>query len=1170
MENFNIIQNKLNSFIKRYYTLQLLKGSILFVSIGAFIFLVLLSVEYFLWLSSKGRLALLSLLILAEFFLLYKHIIVPILYLIKIKKGISEENAAKIIGDHFPEVNDKLYNLFDLKSNPDQSELLLASIEQRSSKLRSLDFSKAINFDSVLNQFKYLLGPVLIVALIWLSGSISSFFGSYDRVLNYNASFTPPAPFSFSLLNTDLRVYENEDYLIELQTVGKVRPDVVYIRMDGADYVMQESNGIFTYLIKAPSASIDFEFLSSEVSSQEFTLMVLKTPSIVDFELSVKYPSYIKKTNENFKNIGNLVIPEGTKVQWRLKSNNTTAINLKTIDTSYAFTRLNSNFEFKKLIRSNFEYAISTSNEHVTDFETLKYALRVVKDEFPLINVTQVLDSLQPNIRFFRGDVADDYGLKDVSIVYFETNSRDALKKVVLKNTNSSTDSFYYTYPSGLAIKDNVPYSFYFEVADNDGVNGSKITKSEVFTMAILDDNQLKDKQLETQQNLISNFDKSIDKFKNQTESLDKINNEQKQKENLSFNDKQKVSNFLEKQRLQEDQMQKFSKQLKENLQNLNKNDKLNELLQERLERQELQAEKNKKLLEELQKVADKINKEELSKRLEDVAKKQKSGQRNLEQLLELTKQYYVTEKVAQIAKDLEKLSEKQELLSKMKMLEFKEKDANKNQEKLNLDFNEIDKSLKELEIDNNQLKKPLDLDIDKNLSKEVKTDQKAALEEINKQQGQEQSSESAMAKSETNKAAKKQKAASDKMKQMAEKLQQSASSSSSSSVTEDAEVLRQILDNLLVFTFKQETLMEQLGAEQGSFVNQAKSILKQQELKTLFEHIDDSLFALSLRVPEISESINTEISEVFYNIDKANDAISESNSFTGIGYQKYVLNSGNTLSDLLVNVLDNMNQSMKSGKGEGQGQDFQLPDIIKAQSKLNDQMKKGGEGSPSPANQGEKGNEGQQGEEGDSGSEGQQGKEGQKGEGNKQGSQGQKGGVKGESGKTGEGNGGQNGQEGKGQGNGSNNGNGNQGISEAEMKEIYEIYKEQEVIKQQLEEQLNNLIENADRNLAQKLIRQMNDFQENLLENGITRNTLDKANIIQYELLKLEGAALKQGKKNERESNTNLNKFMNPITTKPKSFSDYNIEEEILNRQVLPLRQNFQNKLKEYFKAND
>ena len=405
-------------------------------------------------------------------------------------------------------------------------------------------------------------------------------------------------------------------------------------------------------------------------------------------------------------------------------------------------------------------------------------------------------------------------------------------------------------------------------------------------------------------------------------------------------------------------------------------------------------------------------------------------------------------------------------------------------------------------------------------------------------------------------------------MKELASKLEQSSSCAGGSNATEDAEVLRQILDNLVTFTFKQEALIDQLNQEQNVFKNQSRIIVKQQKLKSLFEHVDDSLFALSLRVTEISESINKEVTDIYYNLDKAVENITESNNYQGISYQKYVLNSGNTLSDMLASILENMQQNMMSGKGKGSGEDFQLPDIIKGQGELNKKL--GDAGKEGVRKSGEKGSDGKEGKEGQKGSDGTSGKDATNGEGGKSGEKGKGTGSQGNDGQNGKDGKGSNGNEGNGENGQGANGNGNYGLSEEGSKEIYQIYKEQEMLKSKLEEQLQNMINADDRRLGEKLIRQMEDFQNNLLENGVTRSTIDKATIIQYQLLKLEGAAMKQGKKNERESNSNKNQFVNPILSRPDLFDNYRNENEILNRQVLPLRQNYQGKIKKYFEQND
>ena len=1148
MDSYNHIKDKLKGFINKYYSNILLKGSLLFLSLGALFFMFFLGVEYFLWLGKTGRMLLFIFMVLVETFLLYRYILKPIFYLLHLKRGIDDRYASKLIGDHFPEVSDKLINLLDLSENKEQSELLMASIQQRSSHLVGLNFSKAINFKEAIAKAKYLVVPILFMIFIWVTGNFTSFFTSYIRVVNYDLAYSQPAPFNFSILSKDLHVYKNKSFTIALGIEGKIKPEFVYVVTGNQKYLMQNQNGIFEYTINAATQSFEFYFEANGFNSIPYYLKVIEPPTILDFELTLDYPGYTSQPSEIIKSVGNATILEGTKVTWKVKAEHTDRVALKALDTVVNFNENANFFEHSKTIFSNFNYAITTSNSAVHDFENLAYSFKVIKDEAPKIMVQQTMDSLVSNESYFLGTVSDDYGMAYVQLVCYEMAEPGKKQIVHLLQPTNTLEKFYYTFPSGLDLDKDKAYSFYFEVMDNDAVNGGKIAKSEVFNSIILNDNQLNSSKLDVQKALISNVEKAIREIRNQSESLDNITDGQKEKSSLSFDDQRRITNFLQKQEFQENQMQKFSKQLKDNLGKTNQDDPLNKLLQERLERQELEAERNKKLLEELKDIADKINKEELTQKLESLAKNQKNGQRNLEQLVALTKRYYVTEMASQLAKDLKLLSKKQDSLSQKTL----DSASASKQVRLNNGFDKLSQKLDELLKENLSLQKPLKFDLETTEFKSIATDQKDALEQLKQQKkpNNEDSSAEGVKKANDSKAANKQKSAAQKMDSLSEKLRASTSGTSSSSVTEDAEVLRQILDNLVIFTFKQEALISNLSKEEGVFSNQAHNILQQQELKNLFEHIDDSLFTLSLRVPEISEKINEKVTDIYYNIDRAVEDISESRLYQGVSYQKYVLTAGNALSDLLATILDNMQQSMQMGSGSGSGEDFQLPDIIKGQAKLNEQLGMSGKGKQSSS--------GKEGSSGEGGNEGQKGKGGNSGKSKEE-----------NTGGSSEDDGDGKARDGVNSATGST-GNGNSNLSEADLKELYNIYKQQEFLKNNLEKQLQDMINASDRKLGEKLLRQMSDFQDNLLENGITQQTIEKASIINYELLKLEGAALQQGKKLERESNTNIRNFNAPILSKPAIFDNKNSEVEILNRQVLPLQQNYQNKIKTYFKRND
>ena len=86
LNNFNTIQTKLEQFIRKYYTNELIKGALLFFSIGLLYFIFTLLIEHFLWLSPTARTVLFWLFIIVELTLFVRFIVLPLARLFKLKK----------------------------------------------------------------------------------------------------------------------------------------------------------------------------------------------------------------------------------------------------------------------------------------------------------------------------------------------------------------------------------------------------------------------------------------------------------------------------------------------------------------------------------------------------------------------------------------------------------------------------------------------------------------------------------------------------------------------------------------------------------------------------------------------------------------------------------------------------------------------------------------------------------------------------------------------------------------------------------------------------------------------------------------------------------------------------------------------------------------------------
>ena len=1195
MSNFDTIKNKLEQFIKRYYTNELLKGAILFFAIGLLYLMVTLFVEYVLWLNPTARTILFWTFIAVELALFVKFIAIPLAHLFNLRKGINFETASKLIGNHFPEVNDKLLNVLQLNKNPQQSDLLIASIEQKSQELQPIPFKSAINFKSNTKYLKYAAIPIAILLLSFITGKINWFSDSYERVVNYQTAYEPPAPFQFFVLNESLQAIENKDFKLSVSTVGNVIPENAQIKFNGQSYFLQQlAAGEFQYTFSLPKEAVEFTLSANDVTSKPYTLNVVNTPNLVNFEMVLDYPSHTKKRDEVLKSTGSAVIPEGTNVTWRAKTKATTGVHIYAEDTLSFKARDNGNFEASKRLYKNLNYSITTSNDDLKDYENLAYNINVVRDIYPELSIKIQKDSIDQQSLYFYGQANDDYGLTKLQLVYYPSD--DESKKVVesISISKSNFSEFVSAFPNQFNLEEGVSYQLYFEVYDNDALHNYKRTKSSVFSYRKLTKDEEEQKQLNEQNETIKDISKTFDKLQEQDKKLEELSKTQKEKESLNFNDKKKFEDFLKRQKNQEQLMKNFNKKLQDNLEEFQKDEKkddqFKEALKERLKENEEQLKKDEELLKELEELKDKINNEEFTQKLEELAKQNKNKKRSMKQLLELTKRFYVMKKAEKISSELEKLAEEQEKLSE------KDKENTKEaQEKLNEEFNKLQKDLEDLKREDRQLQKPMKINRDEFLEDEIKFDQKEAKESLEKKEESESKDQEQEAQEQEKKAKEKQKKAAKKMKQMSDMLKLAAGGGSGGDqMSEDIDALRQILENLLLYSFDQEALMNTFESIDINNNKYGKYIIEQSDLREHFEHIDDSLFSLSLRQPKISEKVNAQITDVYFNIDKALEQLSENRLYQGVGAQQYAVTATNELASFLSDVLDNMEMSMNPSPGQGEG-DSQLPDIIKSQEELNKEMEEG----VKKKEEGKKGEEGKEGEgekPGDEGKEGEgekpgeQGKDGKEGESGKSGENGQSGeqqGKDGKGGKQGE-NGQQNGEgnqsgqkegEGKGGKKGKNGGDGSdgegekndgygEGGSEEQNGELFKIYQKQQFLRQALEDRM---VKEGKIESAGELIKQMEDIELDLLNSGFTNQTLQKMMDLQHQLLKLENATFMQGQDSKRKSETNKEEYNQNNKSQIPTAKQYFNTTEILNRQALPLQDHYKKKIQEYFKkAND
>jgi hypothetical protein len=1118
LNHFLDIKIKLEQFIKRYYLSALLKGLILFFGFGLLYLLFWVSMEYFFWISTVGRTIIFWSLVLFELLLFYRLLCIPIFKYLKISSGIDETSAAKIVGDFFPEINDKLLNIVQLNKQP-ASELIVASIQQKTKAFKGVSFKEAVQFRDNLRYIKYAVLPLIIIGIVYISGAQSNLKKSLNRVVDYKTTYSPPAPFQFIIANEDLKTIENQPFVLIVNIEGSMTPEQVKINYNNQIYFLKKiKSHQFQYSFNNPTKDIQFQILSDEVVSNTFELTVLSAPKILDSNLLLDFPPHTKFKDKIISNFGNISIPEGTKLTWSFLTKSTDSVTFFDQNTVENFKKKDETFTHTKQVFSNLIYTIQTNNDQLNNYETLSYEAEVVRDRPPLINVQQRIGNSIEEELYFYGQITDDYGISLLQLQYYPVG-KENLATIKLIDLNNRFD-FTYQFPAGLNLLPDTSYELFFEVYDNDPFPAPNKTRSQVFTYLSKSDRVLKQQQLQDQQELLKDLEDSFSKNEEHQEIVDEFTKEQLQKESLNFNDLEKLQDIIKQQKNQDEMIKRFNDQMKKTLDQFSKQtqDNFKKNLSERLEEQNKRLEQDEKTLKELEDLAKKMKQDDLLEQLQKLSQQSKNKQKSLEQMLELTKRYYISQKADQLKNVLEELSEEQH-----KQAEKKLENSSEYQKKLNQKFDKVSKELEMLRKQNSTLSKPLSIPETKQEENSIQSDQKEAKESL------EQSEQTASPEKSTTtlqKATKAQKKAAKKIKHLAQQIAQDMSGGSSQQLSEDVEMLRQILDNLLVFSFEQEALMLQPIS--------VKATKKQKNIRSHFEHIDDSLFVVSLRQPTLSDKINNEIELVYFNIDKALGFLSESRAYEAKSAQQYAITSSNYLANLLSSILDNLEMQMQPSPGQGQG-DIQLPDIIMSQDQLqkqaNEMMKGQKQGSEKSNKNGEP--------KGSSESSGHETKEGYKPGESKRNNLGGSSQSKGQS-------------------------NSEKYADPEETSEaLFNLFQQQQELRQNLEKILQKRGLTGKKN---SLLDSFEEVEQLIVNQGVTQKTLTKMKALRYELLKLDDALIKKGLSPQRQSNTNKEQFRPSKVLSKDEIKRLFGTEEILNRKPLPLRQRVKKKVQEYF----
>ncbi|WP_158825707.1 DUF4175 family protein [Mucilaginibacter lacusdianchii] len=940
-DNYALLIDKVNTFIRRYYLNNLLRG-LIFLGAGLLsAYIMLVFSEHYGNFGIRLRTILFYTFILLNLCLLSWLVIPSFLAYFKLSKTLTHDEAAEIIGQHFGDVKDKLLNTLQLKKLADSHDqhrhLIEASINQKISELHPVSFPSAINLQENRRYLKWVIPPAAIIAVVALAAP-SILVDSTKRLIHHNQYYAPAAPFKFVVVNNHLSAIQGQDLKLDIKLEGNQLPADVYLETGSNTFKLDKDNLTrFHYLFSNLQQNTEFRITANGYYSEPYHIQVNVKPALLHFDVTLNYPAYLHKKSEQLNNAGDLTLPAGTSVTWQLHTQHASNVNFAINNVQKQLAPAEEDlFKHTERINQNTTYNLQPLTPAAGTGDAANYRINVIADEMPAINVQEKQDSVSSKALYFTGDIHDDHGFSSLTFHYTvgSGNRSKAFVRHVNANLGQTQSAFFYFWNlKDLNVAPGDQVSYYFEVADNDGVSGPKKVRSSERTLQVPTEKQVNE-QLNAGTQVVKQKMQSAIKLAGQLErEAQKLNQLLLNKNQLSFDEKKQVEDLLKKRAELNNLVKEIQEENKKNLYNRQENQQQSQELQQKQKEMEdlfknIMDEKTQDLLKRLQDLLQNEQKEGTRSELSKMQNDNKSLKKELDRMLELYKKLDFEQKLNQNINQLNKLADEQQKLSEQTQQPgANQQQLQQQQDKLKQDFEDVKKNLNDLQKSNEQLERKTNFE-------KPEQEQKAAEQEMN-------NSSNELQKNNRNKASQAQQRAAQQMQKMAAKMQKDSQEGEESETQVDAQQLRELLKVLVNSSFEQEKVMQNLrgmNPNDPSYISMAQ---KQKDIKDNLKTAEDTLYSLSRRIPQIQSTVNKEVKGINDNIDKALESLGDRRTAEANRNQQYAMTSMNNLALLLNEALEHLQDAMSSGKGKSGKQQQSLQQLSQMQQQLNQNMQK-------------------------------------------------------------------------------------------------------------------------------------------------------------------------------------------------------------------------------------
>ncbi len=872
----------------------------------------------------------------------------PMLRLVGVLKAPDDFSIAKNVGELFPGVHDRLFNILQLHKELVSGkslyspELIDASFQDLTETVRDLDFTRTVD-RSVIGRSARWFATTTVGVLLLAVGLQSSLVGAVDRLMHFSREYAQPARHWFEVYPGNREIVKGANIEVSV-LVHSASSDLVpasrmqlFSRLQGQSRVEEstlrpDSSGMYRVSLQSIRGNTEYYVQLEDVRSEQYTLTVVDRPAVKSLQVRLDYPAYTKlqpRIQDEF--VGDVTALAGTRISLRavaskeLQQSRIVFGQGPALPLSIHGEQLSATFPLK--LETTYSLELKDADGLLNE-DPVKYQLKVIPDESPTVAITQPgrnLDLAGTDVLPLVIQIGDDFGFSKLRLGYRLVHSRyeqPALNPTFIPLTLPADQSTEGEIPFqwNLAKLSLVPedvVEYFAEVFDNDVVGGPKSARSQMYLLRLPSLEEVFTDMNKGHEESIDDLKKSMEEAKKLKESLESISQDLKKNKEPDWQQQKKLEEMAKRYKETQKKLEDVKARVDDMVQKMNEQKVLSkETLEKYLELQQMMEQINadelQQFLKQMQQAMQNVDKEKLQQALQQMTFSEERFRQGIERTLNLLKRIQIEQKMDEAKKRAQDIQQQQKNLT-----EETAKTSNDQQQ-----MNELSKKQEDLAGKQQQLEQ-MTKDLQQRMEEfftEMPADKLEKLNEQMKQRNLQQQMKQAaqqMRNGQRQQAQQQQQQAEQQSGENSQQLDQLQQEMLQNQAQYIMNAMRRAINNLLELSKREEALKQQ--SQNAPPNSQQLRQNAEDQMNTLQDmgHVLNGLGELAQRSFAITPEMGRSLGEALSRMQSALRALESRNGAQASQDQNGAMAA---LNKSATQVQQALQQLMQSGNGSGGG----------------------------------------------------------------------------------------------------------------------------------------------------------------------------------------------------------------------------------------------------------